>query len=67
MIVDQSTYRAYTGERRPRKSVAFAIASTHIRKLRRNRFVRALVYYMPVLVGAIAAFVFALVYMNPEF
>ena len=66
MVVDQSTYRAYTGERRPGRRAALAIASTHIRKMRRQRLVRAFVYFVPLIVGAIAAFMFTMVYMNPE-
>lgn len=66
MPVDQATYRPYTGTRRPGKRVPLAIAGTMIRKMRRGRFVRVLVFSLPILCCGISVIVLTFWYSNPK-
>ena len=66
MPVDQATYRGYEGPRTPGKRVAFAIAGTMIRKMRRGRLVRMLVFSLPVLCCLISVVVLSFWYANVD-
>lgn len=67
MPVDQATYRPYKGPRRPGQRVPMAIAGTMIRKMRRGRFVRSLVFSLPLLCCLISVIVLSFWYSNEEF
>ncbi len=66
MPVDQATYRPYAGTRRPGKRVPLAIAGTMIRKMRRGRLVRVLVFSLPILCCGISVIVLTFWYSNPK-
>ena len=66
MPVDQATYRPYAGPRRPGKRVPMAIAGTMIRKMRRGRFVRVLVFSLPVLCCLISVIILTFWYSNEQ-
>lgn len=66
MWVDQASYRRYEGSRRPGRGVSLAIASTMIRKMRRQRLVKIFVYVFPLIVCAITVFVLSLVYLSAD-
>ncbi|MHC4933602.1 MAG: ABC transporter permease [Planctomycetota bacterium] len=66
MPVDQSSYRKWNGTARPGRGAAIAIASTMIRRLRRGRMVKWIVYGVPLVFSTVAVFVFALTYIMED-